>query len=178
MKALIVYESMFGNTEQVARAIAVGLKPDLSVELVGVKDAPAAIHELVDLVVVGGPTHAFSLSRPSTRAEAEKKGAAAASSGGGIREWLQGLPEGPHSESIATFDTRATKARHLPGSAAAKAARLARQHGYPAAFAQESFWVEDTAGPLQVGELERAVRWGRALAAWIIARSTGVVTPF
>ena len=64
MKALVVYESMFGNTEQVARAVAAGLGEALEVGRSEVEDAPRAIHELVDLVVVGGASHAFSSSKP------------------------------------------------------------------------------------------------------------------
>lgn len=62
MKALVVYESMFGNTEQVARAVATGLGRHLDVELVAVANAPDTVSD-VDLVVVGGPTHAFSMTR-------------------------------------------------------------------------------------------------------------------
>ena len=75
MKALVVYESMFGNTEEVARAVAEGVGETMDVSLHEVSTAPAPITDLVDLVVVGGPTHAFSLSRPSTRADAIDKGA-------------------------------------------------------------------------------------------------------
>lgn len=128
MKALVVYESLFGNTEQVARAVAEGLAETLEVETYEVADAPKAVREFLSLIVIGGPTHAFSLSRPSTRAEAHKRGATKGASDFGVREWLEGLPTGPHSESVATFDTRADRARHLPGSAAKKATRMARAH--------------------------------------------------
>jgi Flavodoxin len=165
MLALVVYESMFGNTEQVARAVAEGLGEALEVEMHEVVDAPRAIHELVDLIVVGGPTHAFSLSRPSTRTEALKQGGTGGSSEYGVREWLEGLPTGPHSENVATFDTRVERVRHLPGSAAKKATKIARAHGYVHAIARESFYVADVQGPLLPGELDRARAWGRELAA-------------
>jgi hypothetical protein len=69
MKALLVYESLFGNTEAVARAIADGLSLEMEVAVHEVGEAPTVITEFIDLVVVGGPTHAFSLSRPGTRVE-------------------------------------------------------------------------------------------------------------
>lgn len=180
MKALVVYESLFGNTRLVAEAVAEGLAEGLgtglSVELVAVGEAPHTIHELVDLIVVGGPTHTFSLSRPSTRADAVRQGASETSSEVGIREWLAQLPSGPHSESVATFDTRVEKVKHLPGSAARKADRVARSHGYPAAIARESFYVVDVTGPLLPGEVDRAREWGRELAQHVSDLSRGVAT--
>ncbi len=172
MKALVVYESLFGNTEAVARAIAAELAAEMTVEVREVADAPARIDELVDLVVVGAPTHAFSLSRPGTRADAVKQGATG-SAERGVREWLEQLPAGPHSESVATFDTRVEKVRHLPGSAAKKADRIAHQHGYPSALARESFYVEDVAGPLLPGELDRARAWGRTLLQTVQEQAHG-----
>ncbi|BBH69955.1 hypothetical protein ACTI_66400 [Actinoplanes sp. OR16] len=76
MKALVVYESMFGNTEAVARALAEGLGESLDVIVADVQDRPAVGD--ADVLVAGAPTHAFSLSRPSTRADAAGKGELAA----------------------------------------------------------------------------------------------------
>ena len=171
MKALVVYESMFGNTEQVARAVAEGLRTRMEVELVGADKAPAPLHELVDLVVVGGPTHAFSMTRQNTRADAVRQGAQAGKEAYGIREWIDHLSNGPHSERVATFDTRIARTggrvRHFPGSAAKAAAKGLRKHGYDALVKSESFWVEDTSGPLFPGEVERAEKWGKQLAATV-----------
>jgi flavodoxin len=73
----VVYESMFGNTKSVARAVADGLSERFDVDLRDVSQAPASDIGPVDLIVVGGPTHAFSLSRPATRASALEQGAVA-----------------------------------------------------------------------------------------------------
>ncbi len=173
MKALVVYESMFGNTEQVARAVATGLARHLEVELREVGEAPPDIHELLDLIVVGGPTHAFSMTRASTRDEAVKQGAKHGGTAVGIREWLEHLHAGPHSELVATFDTRVDRVRHLPGSAARKAAHVAHKHGYDPAAKPESFYVVDSAGPLVDGELARAEEWGEHLGADAEARAIG-----
>src|SRR3954451_1245333 len=172
MKALIVYESMFGNTEKVARAVAAGLADGMEVEVDEVSAAPAQVTDLVDLIVVGGPTHAFSLSRPSTRADAVTKGATQGERDIGIREWLTGLNGRPHSELVAAFDTRVDRVRRLPGSAAHKAAKLARHRGFQIADV-ESFYVSDIDGPLLPGELERATAWGRDLASQMSARAHG-----
>ena len=70
MKALIVYESMFGNTEQIARAVAAGLEESVDVQVAEVTAAPTEPDPDVALIVAGGPTHAFSMSRANTRADA------------------------------------------------------------------------------------------------------------
>jgi flavodoxin len=67
MRALVVYESMFGNTQAIANAIVQGLSGRMRVEALEVGVAPATIDDDVALLVVGGPTHAFGLSRPQTR---------------------------------------------------------------------------------------------------------------
>lgn len=170
LKALVVYESMFGNTEQVARAITTGLSKYLEVELTEVTHAPAAITGHLDLIVVGGPTHAFSMTRPSTREDAVEQGATHDTETG-IREWLEHLPAGHHSEVVATFDTRIDKVRHLPGSAAKGAAKSAHKHGYASAAKAASFYVEDVNGPLLDGELDRAQRWGEDLGAGVKERA-------
>jgi Flavodoxin len=68
LKALVVYESMFGNTEQIARAVAAGLEESVDVQVAEVTDAPTEPDPDVALIVAGGPTHAFSMSRANTRA--------------------------------------------------------------------------------------------------------------
>ena len=163
MKAMVVYESMFGNTEQVAQAITAGLLAHGDVDLVEVTKAPPEITEPVDLIVVGGPTHAFSMTRSFTREDAFKQGASHGSKAVGVREWLGQLRRGQHSELVATFDTRVEKVRHLPGSAAKGAAKVAHRLGFKAAAKPESFYVQDVTGPLLAGELDRAQAWGERL---------------
>jgi hypothetical protein len=170
MKALVVYESMFGNTEEVARAVARGLAETMDVDILEVSMVPPRVSRPVDLVVVGGPTHAFSLSRPGTRADAIEKGATHGERELGLREWLTGLGDRPHAERLAAFDTRVERVRRLPGPAARKAARLARRHGFEMAGV-ESFYVSDTRGPLLPRELDRATAWGRRLASDMDSRA-------
>jgi hypothetical protein len=164
MRALVVYESMFGNTALVAHEVAEGLAAHGQVELREVSEAPVEPDELLDLVVVGGPTHAFSMSRAATREDAHRQGATHGEVATGLREWMEGLHAGAHRPRIAAFDTRVTKVRKIPGSAARRATKVAGKLGYVVAERPESFFVEDTDGPLAPGELERARAWGELIA--------------
>ncbi len=164
MSAVVVFESMFGNTEKIARAIAAGLRPAMDVTVTEVGDAPERLDAGVDLLVVGGPTHAFGMTRPSTREDARRRvGDQVVSRGAGVREWLDALGSRPGTLT-ATFDTRAEQVRHLPGSAARGAAKVLRRHGFTVVGRPHSFYVLDVEGPLVDGEVERARRWGEELA--------------
>lgn len=167
MRALIVYESMFGNTRVVAGAIGDGVSASMPVDLVEVGEAPAALPDDVALLVVGGPTHALGLTRPATRAEAAKEATEPlVSSGIGLREWLEALDASGPAVAVATFDTRADKPR-LPGSAAKGAARRLRRRRFRMALPPESFFVSGTTGPLLAGEVERARQWGVRLGSTV-----------
>ncbi len=160
MRALVVYESMFGNTAKIAKAIADGLSTGAEVTLTDVTGAPADVPPDVDVVVVGGPTHTFTMSRDSTREEAARRGGSRTA--GGIREWLQGLPIGGHPQDFVAFDTRVNMPL-LPGAASHSATRLARKRGF-SVTAPECFLVYGYHGPLIAGEVERAREWGRLLS--------------
>jgi hypothetical protein len=164
-RAVVVVESMFGNTEAVAHAVAEGLSEQFMVEVVRVAEAPAVIANDVDLLVVGGPTHAFGLTREGTRLAARDQGAKPSTGVEvGLREWLGRLR--PHSTALAAaaFDTRIKKTG-VPGSAARGAMRRLRRLGFRAAARPTSFYVAGIGGPLLDGELARARGWGTRLAA-------------
>jgi flavodoxin-like protein len=173
MRALIVYESMFGNTEEIARAVAKGMS-ELSPDLVEIASAPAQPPDWIELLVVGGPTHGHGMSRRGTRrTAADQAGPALVSQGAGLREWLSGLVPAGRDFAVATFDTRFDKARWVTGSAAAGAARLLRRRGYRLVAAPASFFVVSTAGPLVPGEVERAQGWGAILADQVLGHPVG-----
>jgi hypothetical protein len=171
--ALVVVESMFGNTDHLARAVADGLR-DAGVDtaVVDVAAAPVDLSADLDLLVLGAPTHAFSLSRPSTRADAVRQGASPERAATGMREWLSAvLPQDPrHSPVTAVFDTRVSKVRRLPAAAGPSAARLARRRGLTVLGRPQAYVVADVCGPLVDGELERAAAWGHSLAAALESR--------
>ena len=167
VQAMIVYESMFGDNQQVATAIAEGLREaGVDADAVEVGGAPTSIPAGVDLLVVGSPNHAWSMPRPSTREDAAKQAdGAVVSQGIGVREWLErtsmraGLPtvafdtRGTHPKAVVRFDHASSSI--AKGLAMLGGARLA---------APEHFRVVDMKGPLADGELDRARDWGRTLA--------------
>jgi flavodoxin len=165
LEALVVYESFFGNTESIARAIASGLRlEDVAAKAVDVGDLQEVDLDAYDLLVVGGPTHAFALSRPQTRGDAVARGGDNRYVARGLREWLIGLPARHGTSLAATFDTRVSKVRHLPASAARSAARILRQKHFVLVDHPTGFLVQDVEGPLEQRQMERAISWGRSLA--------------
>ena len=172
MRAVIIYESMYGNTHMIADAIARGLEPGIRVTMVPVTGASAELLEGVDLVVVGGPTHAHGMSRASTRKSAVEQ--AHKSNGGpaldtgvtadapGVRDWLGSLDR--ISASAAAFDTRLGAPVMFTGRASKGIAKLLERHGLTLIAEPESFLVT-TDNELQPGEEDRAREWGAQLAA-------------
>jgi flavodoxin len=166
MYAVVVYESMFGNTRDIAESIAEGLADGgIGVRCIEVSEAPR-IFDHPDLLVVGGPTHAFSMSRAGTRDSARNETDAPLVSSIGIRDWLADV-EIARGQPFCTFDTKVPKPR-LPGSAAASAARRLKTAQGSMVASPETYWVADMTGPLQGGEIERARSWGNGLASRIV----------
>jgi flavodoxin len=169
MRVLIVYESMFGNTRAIAEAIASGINGDAAVSVVGVNDMDARTLEGVDLVVVGAPTHAHGMSRPSTRKSAADIASKPDSNvklelyalGKGVREWLDSI--GPVRARAATFDTRMKGPAWATGSAAKGIAKRLRRLGSQLVTQPTSFFVAK-GNTLRPGETERAAEWGQQLA--------------
>lgn len=176
MKAVVVFESMFGNTEQIAREIAGGLAAGgARVALADVRHTRPEDLRGCDLLVVGAPTHALSLSRAGTRQEAVRLGAPRSRAVLGVREWLPTLDGAfggaPARPAVAVFDSRLRKVEHWPGSAARRAARILRSQDLEVLEPVSSFYVDDLRGPLARGERERARGWGLHLAEQAAARA-------
>jgi hypothetical protein len=160
MTVLVVAESYFGNTLTITQAIASGLARPLGLDTITVVRPCQAPHELppdVDLLLVGAPTHEFSLPKAQSRKQAGEKGATAGDSVG-VREWLQQVT--PRADlRVVTFDT-SIRMRLMPGSASKAAFRALKKRGFRSAERGQSFYVAGTAGPLVDGEVQRAEAWG------------------
>ena len=170
MRALVVYESMYGNTHLVAEAIARGLRSACPVQVASLAEARYENVRRYDLVVVGGPTHAHGMSRPQTRQsaitaprrESDNLQLEPNAGGMGLRAWLDtlGLCDG----HAAAFDTRLHAHVLLTGKASKGIAAMLRNHGFQLVAEPISFLV-DRHNHLLAGEEEQAERWGASLAA-------------
>jgi hypothetical protein len=177
MRALVCYESMYGNTRQVAEAIAAGLRPSITVSVAPVGTVANEDLEGFDLLVVGAPTHAHGLPRASSRKEATARASAPddpraiepGADAPGVREWLDGLAR--LETAFAAFDTRVDMSPIVTGRASKGIAKRMRRMGAVEASPPESFLVlkDDTLRP---GEVDRARAWGAQLAQRASAAAT------
>jgi len=157
LHALVIYDSVFGNTEQIAKAIAEGLSSGAVVELARVTDISIDRLGEFDMVVVGSPTRGF---RPTEALAAV----------------LKSLPsKALKGHMAAAFDTR-FKADEIEsgglrfivktgGYAAKRISSQLVKAGATLVIPPEGFYVQDTEGPLKPGELERAGDWARQVLA-------------
>jgi flavodoxin I len=147
MRALIVYDSLHGNTAEVAEAIGDALAGEVSVRRVdGVSTAEV---EAVDLLIVGSPTHGGWFTEP-------------------IKGWLDQLPATAlQGTCVAAFDTRTppTRLSRIFGFAAPRIANSLKKQGVTLLVPPAGFVVKGTKGPLEEGELERAAGWAQEIVA-------------
>jgi hypothetical protein len=168
VRALVVYESMFGNTHAVAQHIAEGIDAIATATVVSVHEARPDVLSDTDLVVVGGPTHVHGLSSARSRAGAEAMAAKddeldldPDAYGDGLRDWFDQLPDDAGSGRLAAaFDTRVHGSTLLTGQASKGIARRLRSHRFDVIIDGESFFV-DKSNHLETGESDRATEWGR-----------------
>ena len=151
MKAWVVYDSVFGNTEKVAQAMGEAL----GAKTLRVGDVKPEHVVGLDVLVVGSPTRAFS---PTPA----------------IKRWVSGLPsKSLQGVKVGAFDTRIA----LEDVDSALLTFMAKIFGYAAkpigdrlvkkggdrVLSLEGFYVQDSEGPLKDGELERAADWVREI---------------
>jgi len=146
MKALIVYDSVYGNTEKIARAMAEATTPPDEVKVLRAGEADPSELASTELLIVGSPTHA---GRPTPAVQDLLNKV--------TKPALQGI-------NVATFDTRATsKFAKIFGYAAGRIARNLKGKGGVLIASSEGFFVSGTKGPLKEGELERAAAWAKGI---------------
>ena len=158
MKAMVVYDSVFGNTEKIAQAIGRALGPPEDVEIVQVGHAKPEPLAGLTLLIVGSPTRQFSPT-------------------GAMSSFLKSIPKnGLQGVKVAAFDTRFTVSAiaeirilaffvRIFGYAAKPIADRLKKKGGELVIPPEGFYVGDTEGPLLEGELERAADWARQVIA-------------
>mgnify|MGYP000617645881 FL=1 len=155
MKAIVIYDSQFGNTEKIAQTIRDALTDTAETRLMRASSVAPRDLMAADLLVVGSPTQRFHATEPVDRF---LKGTS-----------LRGM-------RAAAFDTRfdmddvdsralrlAVKVAGDSAYAAPRIAAVLEKAGATMVVAPEGFIVTDTEGPLREGELERAAEWARGL---------------
>jgi hypothetical protein len=171
MRALIAYESLYGNTHIVANHIADGLRDGYEVTVFPVSEVTIEMLNEADLLVVGGPTHIHGMStnrsRQAAADAASKPGSGLTlepdSVGPGLRDWLQEISHG-HGAPAAAFDTRLDGPQFFTGRASLGISHRLRRQGYHLVLDPESFLVSKQ-NALIDGETIRARDWGTALTA-------------
>ncbi len=161
MKAVVVYESLWGNTAEIARAIAEGIGP--GTRAVTTDAAPVEAIADADLIVAGAPVLAFSLPTDAMRDSVASSEVGAPTppdlAHPSLRSWLDSLPAG--SGRCAAFETRIWWS---PRGATGDIEKRLEHAGYRTVAKAQKFVVKDKYGPLREGEAERAREWGRELA--------------
>jgi flavodoxin len=155
MKTLIVYDSVFGNTEKIAQAIGNSLSSKENVETLRVSDVKPEQLIGLELLIVGSPTRVFKPTKA-------------------IMYFLNRIPlNGLKGVKVAAFDTRISTANvssrllnilvKLFGYAAKPIAYKLEKKGGSLIIPPEGFFVKDSEGPLKDGELERAADWAKLI---------------
>lgn len=154
MKFSVVYDSNFGNTEQIARAIAGGITPSDEIEVLRVSDVNPSGLESTNFLIVGSPTHG---GRPTPA----------------IKAFLGKIPSNALKNiSVAAFDTRISAEGkgvglrivvRVLGYAAGRIGKSLQKKGGDLVAAPEGFIVEGKEGPLKQGELERSAGWAKRI---------------
>lgn len=146
MKALVVYDSVYGNTEKVARAIADALAPTGEVKTQRPDEVNLSELESLDLLVVGSPTQGW---RPTSA----------------VQKFLSAIPANALvNVRVASFDTRMEgRIARLFGFAAGRIADGLRGKGGHLVAPPEGFIVTGREGPLKEGELEHAAEWAKGI---------------
>ena len=144
MKALVVYDSTYSNTEKIAKAIGSGIKGD--VKVLRAAEASPADFASFDLIVIGSPTYG---GRPMPS----------------VADLMNKISEtAVKGKNVASFDTRIpTKIVKIFGFAADRIAKNLKDKGANLVVPAEGFFVNGKEGPLEDGELERAAAWAKTL---------------
>jgi flavorubredoxin len=165
MKAVVVYQSLWGNTAAIARAIAEGLGPETT--LLSTAEATPAALENVDLIVAGAPVLGFRAPNDAmikSVADNPTYHPRPDTSQPSMRTWLSTVPKG-HGY-CAAFETRIWWS---PGGSISTIETVLKDAGYSPLIKGARFVVKGQYGPLRDGELERARQWGADLTTAMAA---------
>ncbi|MDX9800292.1 MAG: flavodoxin family protein [Spirochaetia bacterium] len=153
MKVLIIYDSVFDNTEQIAQAISKALDSPNDIKIIRISDVKQEILKGLDILIIGSPTRAFKPTKA-------------------ITDFLKRIPKNSlKGVKVATFDTRFTMVKikssffmlpllvNIFGYASNSIAERLKKKGGDIVASPVGFFVDDVEGPLKEGEIERAANW-------------------
>jgi hypothetical protein len=170
MRTVIIYETLYGNTREVAEELARVGREHGEVLLVPAEEAGRELTDDADLLLIGGPTHLHGLSWKATRqvgVSMTERRPGIDAPGPGLRDWFHrvGRVDGTPA---AAFDTRTDGPEFLTGRASLGISRRLRHHGFVEVAAPKSF-VVDADNVLLDGEVERAGRWALSVLESLLA---------
>ena len=180
MRTVVIFESVYGSTRQVAEELAAVARRHGHVDVVRAEDADVGALDGADLVLVGGPTHLHGLSTRASRQSGLvgpviDAGAGAQPGpdvpGPGLRDWFRavGRVEGI---AAAAFDTRLAGPELATGRASRGIARRLHHFGFTEVAAPRSFLVTRD-NELVAGEAARARQWGESVFESLLADVVG-----
>jgi len=154
MNVLVIYDSMYGNTEKIARSIADAIGGDVKVVRAG--DVKPRDMDSIGVLIVGSPTQGFLATKP-------------------VQAFIESIPaDGLKGIKLTAFDTRMSTSdvgaglkliMKMGGYAAGRIAEALRKKGGTIVVPAEGFFVKDKEGPLKEGELERAAAWAKEIVS-------------
>lgn len=152
MKTIVVYDSIYGNTEKIAKSIGGAVTGD--VKMISASEVNLSELVSVDLLIVGAPTQGFRPTKP-------------------VQTIIESIPGDTLKDvNVAAFDTRIHSSdvgkglrlfMKIGGYAALRIANALKKKGGNLVVPPEGFFVEDKEGPLKEGELERAASWAKGI---------------
>jgi flavodoxin len=155
MRTLIIYDSVYGNTEKIAQSICSALGPGEEIGLIRAGEATIGQLSGLNILVVGSPTQRFMATHA-------------------INELFKIIPRNSlKGVKVAAFDTRLSLsdiessverfAVKVGGYAAKGIANRLKKCGGILIVPPEGFIVKGMEGPLMEGELERAADWANQI---------------
>ena len=144
MKALVIYDTQYGNTEKVAKAIAGGISGGAEVHRI-TEIEPTNVKSL-DLLIIGAPTQGGRTTQA-------------------MQDFISKIPESSlKGANVAVFDTRLTnKLVGVFGYAAGRIEKTLKEKGANMVVPAEGFFVKGAKGPVKDGEIERATDWAKKI---------------
>lgn len=159
LRALVVFDSLVGETDQIARAVIEGLDGAFASIVADIRDIAPERAADFDLIVTGEPAQSPGVVIDGPEGDVEVPHVV-------MKAWLANLSEAHDRQFCACFDTSVRSDSCSGESASINSIRLLHDLGY-VVLSRQTFHVDSFGGSLLAGELDRAKAWADSLAARI-----------